>query len=80
MVAYPLSIEEELSYAEPRNYLKAISCKDSPKWMDAMQEKLESLLKNATCQLVDKPKGCKVVGCNLPVVGCTVISADEKLY
>ncbi|RVW97586.1 Retrovirus-related Pol polyprotein from transposon TNT 1-94 [Vitis vinifera] len=63
MVAYSLSIGEELSCAEPKNYLEAISCKDSPKWMTAMQEEFESLLKNGTWQLVDKPKGCKVVGC-----------------
>ena len=48
MVAYSLSIGEELSYAEPKNYLEAISCKDSPKWMTAMQEEFESLLKNGT--------------------------------
>ena len=31
MVAYSLSIGEELSCAEPKNYLEAISCNDSPK-------------------------------------------------
>ena len=48
MVAYSLSIGEELSYAEPKNYLEAISCKDSPKWMTVMQEEFESLLENGT--------------------------------
>ena len=63
MVACSLSIGKELRCAEPKNYLETVSCKDSPKWMNAMQEEFESLFQNGTRLLVDKPKGCKVVGC-----------------
>ncbi|KAG8475835.1 hypothetical protein CXB51_032770 [Gossypium anomalum] len=48
---------------ESSNYSEAISCEDSPKWMFAMQEEMESLHKNRTWDLVKLPKDKKVVRC-----------------
>jgi len=40
---------------EPKNYSEAISNDDSGKWIAAMQEEVESLLKNETWELVELP-------------------------
>ncbi|XP_073107271.1 uncharacterized protein [Elaeis guineensis] len=64
MVAYALSIAEEtLDANEPSRYSEAISREDSAQWIVAMQEEIESLLRNKTWKLVKAPKGKKVVGC-----------------
>lgn len=63
MVSYALSIAEELEYEEPRDYYKAIRSPDKDRWIAAMQEEIESLLKNGTWILVDKPKFQKLVSC-----------------
>ncbi|KAG8480092.1 hypothetical protein CXB51_025341 [Gossypium anomalum] len=66
LVAYALNVAEDIdANREPSNYSEAFSCKDSEKWMFAMQEKIESLHKNRTWDLVKLPKGKKVVRCKL---------------
>lgn len=63
MVSYALSIAEELEYQEPRDYREAINSPEKEKWIAAMQEEIDSLLKNGTWVLVDKPRLQKLVGC-----------------
>ncbi|KAG8502968.1 hypothetical protein CXB51_000803 [Gossypium anomalum] len=64
LVAYALNVAEDIdANQEPSNYSEAISCEDSEKWMFAMQEEMESLHKNNTCDLVKLPKGKKNVHC-----------------
>ena len=48
---------------EPKNYSEAISSDDSTKWIATMQEKVESLLKNETWELVKLPEGKRVISC-----------------
>ncbi|KAG8490651.1 hypothetical protein CXB51_013913 [Gossypium anomalum] len=64
LVDYALNVAEDIdANQEPSNYSEAVSCKDSEKWMFAMQEEMESLHKNRTWDLVKLPKGKKVVRC-----------------
>ncbi|KAG8474901.1 hypothetical protein CXB51_031552 [Gossypium anomalum] len=64
LVAFALNVAEDIdANQEPSNYSEAISCEDSEKWMFAMQEKMESLHKNKTWELVKLPKGKKTVRC-----------------
>ena len=48
---------------EPKNYSEAISGDDSTKWIAAMQEKVESLLKNETWELVKFLERKRVISC-----------------
>ncbi|KAG8472856.1 hypothetical protein CXB51_034830 [Gossypium anomalum] len=64
LVAYALNVAEDIdANQKPYNYSETISCEDSKKWMFAMQEEMESLHKNKTCDLVKLPKGKKTVRC-----------------
>ena len=47
---------------EPRNVKEAQSCPDKKKWMQAMEEELESMKLNQVWELVDLPKGRKAIG------------------
>lgn len=46
---------------EPTTYKEAIDSTDSEKWMEAMQTEYDSLMKNETWTLVEKPKNQKVI-------------------
>lgn len=48
---------------EPESYEKAVASKDFVKWLVAMQDKMSSLYKNKTGNLVEKPKDCKPIDC-----------------
>lgn len=48
------------SYSVPSNVEEAI---EDPRWVQAMNEEMEALNKNATWTLVPLPKGKKPVGC-----------------
>lgn len=64
LVAYASNVADEIeSYEEPTSYKEAIASDDSARWIAAMEEELESLLKNRTWVLVKLPKGKKVVRC-----------------
>ena len=63
LIAYAFSVAENLGFDEPSSYKDTLSCKDANLWKVAMQEEIESLNKNKTWILVDKPKDAKVVGC-----------------
>jgi len=63
-IAYVLTIAQEMGEeGEPKNYSEAISSDDSIKWIAAMQEKVESLLKNEIWELVKLPEGKRVISC-----------------
>ena len=63
-IAYALTIAQEMGEeSEPKNYSEAISNDDSGKWIAAMQEEVESLLKNETWELVELPEGKRVISC-----------------
>lgn len=58
---YALSVDSLPS--EPRSYQEAISGKDSIRWKNAMQEEMDSLLKNEVWELVPLPKDRKPISC-----------------
>jgi hypothetical protein len=47
--------------AEPTTYTEAIASVDREKWISAMQEEMQSLDKNNTCDVVRLPKHKKAV-------------------
>ncbi|KAG8503248.1 hypothetical protein CXB51_001184 [Gossypium anomalum] len=72
LVAYDLNVAEDIdANREPSNYSKAISCEGLKKWMFAMQEKMESLHKNRTWDLVKLPKDKKAGYSQIPGVDFT---------
>ena len=58
-----LLVAEEVEYSEPCSYEEAVESKDHQKWMQAMIEEIDSLLKNGTWVLVERPDGRRVVSC-----------------
>ncbi|XP_060670853.1 uncharacterized protein LOC132800700 [Ziziphus jujuba] len=61
-IAYALKVAEEMD-SEPNTFEEALASKDLVKWKAAMDEEIDSLHRNQTWKLVDKPKGGRVVGC-----------------
>ncbi|CAI9771120.1 unnamed protein product [Fraxinus pennsylvanica] len=55
--------EPNLFDTEPVFYDEAVSCKESPKCIDAIEDEMNSLYKNQTWILVEKPIECKVIDC-----------------
>jgi hypothetical protein len=47
----------------PRTYYEAVSSSESSKWIEAMEEEMASIIKNETYELVEAPKGRKIVDC-----------------
>ena len=60
MVAYAFLVVEE---GIPRTFLEANSSPDKEKWKKAMDEEMQSLVKNHTWKLARLPKGKKAIGC-----------------
>ena len=70
-VDYVNDFVEELSYSDfcfrasvavPKTYKQAVSCEESDKWKEAMDEEIASLRENNTYSLVPLPSDAKVVG------------------
>ena len=61
MTAYDLLVENDSINLEPSSYEEAMECKDSKKLLGAMEEEIQSLLKHQTWELVERPKGKKIV-------------------
>ena len=59
MVAYAFSVVEE---GISQTFLEAISSPDKEKWKKAMDEEMQSLVKNHTWKLATLPKGKKEIG------------------
>lgn len=49
--------------SEPATFEEVVTCSDFKLWKDAMNEKMDSLIKNKTWILVNKPKNQKVLDC-----------------
>ncbi|XP_073126397.1 uncharacterized protein [Henckelia pumila] len=62
---YALTVAEEVEYSEPDTYDEAMTSKQKNKWIEAMNEEMNSLEKNQTWTLVDRPKHQKTLGCKL---------------
>lgn len=61
-IVFALNVADLLELQEPTNYCEARRCKEWPKWKKAMDEEIESLNKNNTWTLVNKPIGKKIIG------------------
>ena len=48
MVSFALHVAEKVIYKEPKTYREAVSCSEKKDWIRAMNEEIESLLKNKT--------------------------------
>ena len=51
----------EFNKEEPNSYQKAITCKEAQSWMGAMKEEMNSLYRNHTWVMVERPKKQSVV-------------------
>ena len=60
MVAYAFPVVEE---GIPQTFFEANSSPDKEKWKKAMDEEMQSLVKNHTWKLARLPKGKKEIGC-----------------
>ena len=60
MVAYAFPVVEE---GIPQTFLEANSTPDKEKWKKAIDEEMQSLVKNHTWKLARLPKGKKEIGC-----------------
>ena len=63
LIAFALSAADTLETEEPSTVSDAKKSVDWPKWKMAMEEEMESLLKNDTWALVNKPKDQRLIGC-----------------
>ncbi|KAL1564721.1 Integrase catalytic domain-containing protein [Salvia divinorum] len=63
MVYYALTVAEDLESSGPNSYREAMEDADKEKWILAMQEEIQSLMKNGTWILVDRPMLHKPIGC-----------------
>ena len=61
-VAYALATAEEINKDEPKSYLEARRSKSWKLWNEGMQEEMDSLEKNQTWKLVEKPEKKKIIG------------------
>ncbi|GJS90427.1 retrovirus-related pol polyprotein from transposon TNT 1-94 [Tanacetum coccineum] len=63
MAAYAFVIAEEEDTHEPITFQEAINSSKKDEWVHAIEEKMSSLKKNHTWELVDQPPGQKLVSC-----------------
>ena len=63
LIAYALIATKEVNEEEPRTYKEAINSRDKLKWKKAMDEEIESLMKNETWKLIARPEKRKIVSC-----------------
>jgi hypothetical protein len=48
----------------PKTIVEAFASPDADDWKEAVHSEMDSILSNETWELVDRPYGCKPVGCN----------------
>lgn len=61
LVSYALSVAKDINSHEPQSYCEAITDKESTQWIAAMSGEIESLHKNHTWKLVERPKNQKII-------------------
>lgn len=62
-VAFALAVFEDIDVEEPSDYYEAMRSADKKKWKFAADEEMNSLEKNETWDIVDRPKERKVIEC-----------------
>lgn len=58
-----LNIAETINDQETNTFEEAISCNNAPKWIEAMNEEMNSMKLNETWTLKSLPKGYKSIAC-----------------
>lgn len=56
MISYALTVAANIDGDEPNIVDESPTSKDRDKWFQAMQDEVDSLIKNKTWELVSKPK------------------------
>lgn len=62
-VAFALAVFEDIDVEEPKDYYEAIRSADKKQWKAVAVDEMNSLEKNETWDVVDRPKDRKVIGC-----------------
>ncbi|KFM56508.1 Copia protein, partial [Stegodyphus mimosarum] len=57
------AVEEFENSENPSTYFEALSSNESDLWLEAMKEEIKALHENETWELVERPKGSKVINC-----------------
>ena len=52
-----------MEVGDPCSYREAIEVDDSDRWITAIDQEMESLKRNHTCDLVTLPRGSRAIGC-----------------
>jgi hypothetical protein len=47
----------------PKTIIEVFASPDADDWKEAVRSEIDSILSNETWELVDRPYGCKPVGC-----------------
>ncbi|WZZ68589.1 hypothetical protein YC2023_079959 [Brassica napus] len=62
-VAFALAVFEDIDVEEPKDYYEAIRSANKKQWKAFAVDEMNSLEKNETWDVVDRPKDRKVIGC-----------------
>ncbi|KAH9779745.1 hypothetical protein KPL71_007826 [Citrus sinensis] len=62
LIAYALTAAHEVDQEEPKTYEEVVTSKESAQWIKAIEDEIDSLNKNGTLELIQKPKGRKNYG------------------
>ena len=63
MLYFALCVAKQVAFSEPDSYKSAMNCPEKDRWLQAMIEEIDSLIKNKTWILVDKVEGRKIISC-----------------
>lgn len=63
LVAFALSIANDVEGTKPKHFIEAVKSIESSKWQLTMKEEIESLENNKTWELVKVPLVQKIVRC-----------------
>ena len=63
LIAYALTDAKEVNEEEPRTYKEAMNSRYKLKWNKALDEEIESLMKNETWKLIVRLEKRKTVNC-----------------
>ena len=62
-VAYALAAADEIEIEEPKTFMEAMSSRKQKQWKNGADEEMDSLKRNHTWILIEKPENAKVIGC-----------------
>ncbi|KAH9744862.1 hypothetical protein KPL70_003863 [Citrus sinensis] len=63
LIAYALLCADEVTIEEPANFSEAMESVHCDKWLEAMQDEMESLQRNQTCTLIPNLGNKRLISC-----------------